>query len=170
MKVLADISRVPHPGMRDVLILDYESYNVDQVIVDMTNFFVVEVEDSMPPVVGTGLDLPLPSLCSGRSYNLMDLVERTLMFGPLDSRTQQQVTLPHLLRSMVSNAYAQHPIHSFKLDPRFFHKYPGLYDANAESKYQSAHPSSAQRSELPLPFTVESVKKYMNVALQAKVH
>ncbi|KAF1816929.1 hypothetical protein P152DRAFT_453537 [Eremomyces bilateralis CBS 781.70] len=160
---------VPHPGLRDLLILNYEFYDVDQVICDMTNAFVVEIEDhrTIFDESHPGLSLPIGK---GYGYNLMELVERTLVFGPMDSQSQQELTVMRLLQSMASskNASIEHPIHRFKLDPRFFDQYPALYDANAESKYRPKNLPFVQKSQLPLPFTTETVKEYMNVALHAK--
>jgi hypothetical protein len=159
---------VPHPGLRDLLILNYQYYNVDQVICDMTNAFVVEIEENGRVIDDHELDFPDTS--KGYSYNLMELVERTLVFGPMDVQSQQELTLISLLRSTGSSQYSsiEHPIHRFKLDPRFFDKYPALYDPNAESKFRPKNPPFIQKSQLPLPFTTESVKEYMNAALQAR--
>lgn len=157
---------VPHPGLRDLLILNHESYDVDQVICDMTNSFVVEIEENR-----SIFDEHLSVVGKGYSYNLMELVERTLVFGPMDSQSQQELAVMRLLGSVASSKHPSvaHPIHRFKLDPRFFDKYPALYDANAESKYRPKNPPLIQKSQLPLPFTTDTVKEYMNAALQARV-
>jgi hypothetical protein len=161
---------VPHPGLRDLLILNYNSYDVDQVVCDMTNSFVVEIEDNRPIFDESHPAFALPTIGKGYSFSLMELVERTLVFGPMDSQSQQELTVMRLLRSMESSKYAslEHPIHRFKLDPRFFDKYPALYDANAESKYRPKNAPFIHKSQLPLPFTTETVREYMDAALQAK--
>ena len=162
---------VPHPGLRDLLILNYQSYDVDQVICDMTNAFVVEIEEDRPISDPSHPRLDLPNICiGGYSYNLMEIVERTLDYGPMENQSAQELTVMTLLRSMGSSkdASMHHPIHHFKLDPRFFDKYPALYDANAESKYRPKNPPLVQKSQLPLPFTTDSVREYMNAVLHAK--
>ncbi|CAO2654536.1 Nn.00g112690.m01.CDS01 [Neocucurbitaria sp. VM-36] len=161
---------VPHPGLRDLLILNYRSYDVDQVICDMTNAFVVEVEESKPVIDQAHPALHLPSVSTGYSYNLMELVEQSLDFGPMENQNPQELTVMRLLQSTKSSecSSVRHPIHRFKLDPRFFDKYPALYDADAESKYRPKNPPFVSRSQLPLPFTRDSVKEYMNAILHAK--
>ncbi|KAF2795963.1 hypothetical protein K505DRAFT_335587 [Melanomma pulvis-pyrius CBS 109.77] len=161
---------VPHPGLRDRLILNYQSYNVDQVICDMTNAFVVEVEERSPINDQSHSQLDLPRISTGCScsYNLMELVEQTLYFGPLENHSPQELTVMKLLRSTASSKFSAYPIHSFKLDPRFFDKYPALYDANAESKCRPRNAPIIQKSQLPLPFTTDSVREYMNAVLHAK--
>jgi hypothetical protein len=84
-----------------------------------------------------------PNIGKGYSYNLMELVDQTLAFGPTDSHSQQELTLMRLLLSMAPSKYAsnEHLIHRFKPDPRFFDEYPALYDGNAESKYRLRNPT-----------------------------
>ncbi|KAJ4375407.1 hypothetical protein N0V83_002494 [Neocucurbitaria cava] len=161
---------VPHPGLRDLLILNYQSYDIDQVVCDMTNAFVVEIEESIPILDTSDPAVNLPSISAGYSYNLMELVERASAFGPMENPNPQELAVMSLLQSTESTKYSsmQHPIHRFKLDPRFFDKYPALYDTNAESKYRPRHPPFVQKSQLPLPFTTDSVKEYMNAVLHAK--
>lgn len=161
---------VPHPGLRDRLILDYESYDVDQVMCDMVNAFVVEIEDNTPILHESHSGVALPIVGRGYSYNLMELVEQTLMVGPMERRNQRDLMAMRLLRNVgtAKQPSIEHRIHHFKLDPRFFDKYPALYDANAESKYRPSNAPFLQISQLPLPFTTNTVKEYMNAALRAK--
>lgn len=164
------IDWVPHLGLRDQLILNYRSYDVDQVICDMTNAFVVEVEECGSSRFQKQSDISTPISYQGYSYSLMDLVERTLISTPLDIKSSQEPTLTEMLQNTTSlqNSLVQYPVHRFKLDPRFFEKYPALYDNSAESKYRPKNPPGVQRSQLPLPFTTESEKEYMNAMIQAK--
>lgn len=161
---------VPHPGLRDLLILNYQSYDVDQVICDLANAFVVEIESSK-----TSIDESDPALApntrgNGCSYNLMELVEQTLVFGQKGGQSQQELLAMGLLLSTASSQHTStdHPIHRFKLDPRFFDKYPALYDANAESHFRPRNQSLLLKAQVPLPFTTDSAKHYMNAALQVK--
>ena len=161
---------VPHPGLRDLLILNYESYDVDQVVCDMTNAFVVEVEEAGPFANESHLGVPLINAPStGSSFNLMELVQRTLVSGPIQRGNLQELMAFRLLQSTASFDYAsvEHPIHRFKLDPSFFDKYPALHDANAVSKYRARHFAFTQKCQLPLPYNTDTAKKYMDTAMPA---
>lgn len=158
---------VPHPGMRENLILNHESYDIDQVVCDMTNAFVVEVEDNTPVFDDTGV--PIPVVGKGCGYNLMELVQWTSIFGPLDNHSHEALTVMGMLRNMTASQRASiNSIHRFKIDPRFFQKYPSLYDPEAVSRYWPKEPPHVHMSELPPPFTAESAKSYETAALHAQ--
>jgi len=131
---------------------------------------VVEVEEMSCQRAGTETSFPPLSTSTGYSYSLMDLVQRTLLIGPPNPHSQQDLTAMSLLHSTgrPANTAIQRPIHNFKIDPSFFNKYPGLYDENAVSTFPPKYSSFVPRVQLPCAFGMDSVKRYMKTALQSK--
>lgn len=155
------IDWVPHSALRDLLILNYESYDLDQVICDMTDAYVVEEEDRIGST-------------RRQYYNLMDLVQRSLCPASENVLSREEYLVRDLFQktrtftTIRDEQSGRNRIHRFKIDPAFFEKYPGLFDASAMARGVCNRPVSTPSIQKPAAFTVDSVKSYMNLALQAK--
>ena len=152
------IDWIPHAGIRELIIPNYDSYDVDQVICDMTDAYVVEGED--------------PSdWSSGDSFNLMDMVQRSLHSGVELGRSGDKSSNPTLrITSLLTKAATNlgrepgtNQIHRFKVDPSFFVKYPGLYDPNAVAKNTVPRTFGASRMQGPLPLSIQSIRHYVDL-------
>lgn len=148
---------IPHPTIRNVMAVNYESYPVDEVICDITDAYVVENEDGFQD----------PQL---EPLSVMEMVQRYNSPGD-DTR------LVHPYADITASQL--HPqaqflqTHRFKIDPSFFIKYPGLYDATAIAKTSCSSIRIHERVEInhqPLPFSVASANAYLDVISQAKAN
>ena len=145
------IDWIPHHTIRNAMVANYDSYDVDQVICDMTDAYVVD-EHTNP-------------------LNVMEMVKRyssptedTRMVQPYENANSS-----HLHPQ--SDFLQAHRIHRFKIDPSFFVKYPGLYDATAIARTPCSSIQIHNRAEAnhrPLPFSVRSANAYLDMTVQAK--
>ena len=154
------IDWIPHPTIRNVMVTNYEMYDVDQVICDMTDAYVVENQHSV--------ENTKPESC-----NVMEMVQR---YPPSaeDARITQLYANLDTSRFHPRSQFLQtHHIQGFKIDPSFFVKYPGLYDATAIAKTSCSSIRIHERVEVkhrPLPFTAASASKYLDMVTQAKAN
>ena len=143
--------------MRDLIIPNYDSYDVDQVICDMTDAYVIEGEDES--------DLP----GSESSFNLMDAVEQSLHSG-METRGGKISNDGHRITSLLNRSTAtprrdqsSSKLHQFKLDPSFFVKYPGLYDPDAVARSMPPRMIGGSRMQRPLPLTINAIRYYVDL-------
>ena len=153
------IDWIPDPTIRNVMITNYEAYDVDQVICDMTDSYVVEDEHGFQN--------------QGEPLNVMEMVRR--YHSPADDTRIIQPwvdsTTSHLHPQ--SQFLQTHGISRFKIDPSFFVKYPGLYDATAIAKRSCSSIRIHERAEVnhrPMPFTIASANAYLDMITQAKAN
>jgi hypothetical protein len=153
------IDWIPHPTIRNVMVTNYESYDVDQVICDMTDSYVVEDEHGFQN--------------QGEPLNVMEMVQR------YHSPAEDTRIIHPWANSTTSHLHPQsqflqtHGIYRFKIDPSFFVKYPGLYDATAIAMRSCSSIRIHDRVEAnhrPLPFTVASANAYLDMITQAKAN
>lgn len=133
--------------MRNVLVANYDSYDIDQVICDMTESYVVD--DDLAP----------------EPLNVMELVRR------YQSPAAGFATGSHSHAHPQSQFLQLHRISGFKIDPSFFVKYPGLFDATAIAKGACASIRIHERGDVcqrPLPLTGGSAGVYLDMVALGK--
>jgi hypothetical protein len=149
---------VPHSTLRDLFILNQDSFDLDEVICDLAAAYVVEFEpDDYPPT-------PKETL------NLMDAVQHSLHSGiPLIGTTGVQGS-DQRTHSGGKASCTRHKvpaaanIHKFKIDSSFFAKYPALYDASAVANGLANAPVTMGTVRSPLQLTNYSAQAYIRTA------
>jgi len=152
---------VPHGTLRDLLILNQESFDVDAVIYDLAAAYVVEVEvephDYLPVV--------------RKTWNLMDAVQGSLRSGmPLlgSAGCQESEHVYSAGRTPCTNSKptAETEIHRFKIDSSFFAKYAALYDPTAVANGIANPPITMGKVASALQFTNGAAQAYMRTAMR----
>ncbi len=167
------IDWVPHATLRDALIRSYSMYDLDTLICDLTEAYVMED-------TATANDNFIDSSSSSSSsYNVMDMVLKTL--GTSSAGGGYSGTFlpgPGLFDfpSNVSSTACTHStplsnsqLHQFKIDPSFFAKYPGLYHTSAVARRHVPRPVNVPKLQPPSPLDQMTMQAYLNLLLQNKV-
>jgi hypothetical protein len=153
---------IPHATMRDILILNQDSFDIDTVVADLAAAYVYETEsDEYPGGVG-------------ETRNLMDAVHDSLRSGmPLlgnagtESGSGQNSVAAGggaSLRTTLKRPTAAGVVHQFKIDSSFFTKYPELYDPTAVGRRTASPPVAFGNVPTALQFTNSAAQAYMRTA------
>jgi uncharacterized protein DUF3425 len=154
---------IPHATMRDMLILNQESFDLDAVVADLAAAYVYETES----------DEYLGGV--GETRNLMDAVHNSLRSGmPLlgnagsQSGSEQNAVAAAggaSLRTTLKRPTAATVLHQFKIDSSFFTKYPALYDPTAVGRRTATPPVAFGNVPTALQFTNSAAQAYMRTAM-----
>jgi hypothetical protein len=159
------IDWIPYPEIRDRLILNFEAYDIDQIICDMAEAYIVDR-------VGPSGHAPQPC-------NLLDLVQYSIQ-ASLDPYTCH----PSGASSISRDAWSKRPvvdraitifssqlprpfrIPGFKIHSSFFGRYPTLYDPSAVAENAMNIPASTIRLQRALPLSQKATDNYMKVLIR----
>lgn len=162
------IDWIPYPEIRDRLILNSEAYDIDQIICDMAEAYVVE-------------RLGTPGLAT-QPCNLLDLVQFSLQ-ASMNPSTCHSIPVVSSIsrdawskRAVVDRAItifsSQLPrpfrVPGFKIHPSFFARYPSLYDPSAVADDAANIPASTIRLQRAFPLNQRVANSYIKVLLHGK--
>lgn len=162
------IDWIPYPRIRDRLILNLEAYDIDQVICDMAEAYVVE--------------RITPSGHATQSCNLLDLVQWSLHASmdpfncyPLTSSSNisrnawcKKAVVDRAIANFSSQLPAPFRIPGFKIHPSFFGRYPSLYDPSAVVENAANIAPSVLRLQRAIPLSQKVADSYIKVLVQGK--
>lgn len=159
------IDWIPYPEIRDRLILNFEAYDIDQIICDMAEAYVVER-------IGPPGHAPQPC-------NLLDLVQCSLQasLNPHSCHPAGPVTISrdawskrHVVDRAIAIFSSQLPrpfrIPGFKIHTSFFGRYPTLYDPSAVAEHTVTIPASTVRLQRALPLSQGAAENYLQVLVR----
>lgn len=157
------IDWVPHAALRDSLISQYANYDLDTMICDLTEAYIME-EDSADSASNV-MDMVLGSLAvvdplCGHSMTTATAFNQQQLFD--FPATVSPTACTHSSPSGASR------LHQFKIDPAFFAKYPHLYHPSAAGRRPVSRPVSFPRLCPPAPLTSHLMQAYLNLLLQNK--
>ncbi|RFU33283.1 hypothetical protein B7463_g3054, partial [Scytalidium lignicola] len=162
------IDWIPYPRIRDRLILNLEAYDIDQVICDMTEAYIIE---RINPLGNTPQSCSLLDLVQWSLHAAMDFFNSNPLSGT-SSITRDAWCKKLIVDRATANFYSQLPkpfhIPGFKIHPNFFERYPSLYDPSAVAENTANIATSSLRLQRAIPLSQKIADSYIKVLIQAK--
>lgn len=159
------IDWIPYAEIRDRLILNYESYDIDQIICDMAEAYVVDR-------VG-------PPGHASQPCNLLDLVQYSVQasmnpyaYQPADASSsscddwKKRPVVDRAISIFSSQLPRPFKIPGFKIHPGFFGRYPTLFDPSAVAEDTLNIPRSSIRLQRALPLSQVATENYIKVLIR----